>query len=86
MMSIDVCCFVVLFCFLCLVIGGVLIVLMSLNVQVEDGKIVLFFLLDILLGLLFNDVQSVKLFVDQKIFVDVIFNSDLLMIFVDYWM
>lgn len=41
---------------------------------------------DILLGPLFNDVQSVKLFPDQKTFADAVPNSDPLMILADYRM
>jgi neutral trehalase len=41
---------------------------------------------DILLGPLFNDVQSAKLFSDQKTFADAIPNSDPLMILADYRM
>ncbi|STV24151.1 Trehalase [Klebsiella pneumoniae] len=41
---------------------------------------------DILLGPLFNDVQSAKLFADQKTFADAIPNSDPLMILADYRM
>ncbi|VEB84559.1 trehalase [Citrobacter koseri] len=41
---------------------------------------------DILLGPLFNDVQSAKLFPDQKTFADAVPNSDPLMILADYRM
>lgn len=41
---------------------------------------------DILLGPLFNDVQSAKLFSDQKTFADAIPSSDPLMILADYRM
>ncbi|MBY1055405.1 alpha,alpha-trehalase [Citrobacter europaeus] len=41
---------------------------------------------DILLGPLFNDVQTAKLFPDQKTFADAVPNSDPLMILADYWM
>ncbi len=49
----------------CAAIGGALIALMSLNAQAEDGK-PRRPSPDILLGPLFNDVQSAKLFADQK--------------------
>jgi alpha,alpha-trehalase len=52
-------------CTLRLAIGGALLALMSLNVQAEDGKTAPPSP-DILLGPLFNDVQSAKLFADQK--------------------
>lgn len=41
---------------------------------------------DILLGPLFNDVQTAKLFPDQKTFADAVPNSDPLMILADYRM
>jgi len=41
---------------------------------------------DVLLGQLFNDVQSAKLFADQKTFADAVPNSDPLMILADYRM
>ena len=41
---------------------------------------------DILLGPLFNDVQSAKLFPDQKTFADAVPKSDPLMILADYRM
>ena len=41
---------------------------------------------DELLGPLFNDVQSAKLFPDQKTFADAVPNSDPLMILADYRM
>ncbi|WP_242627796.1 hypothetical protein, partial [Klebsiella pneumoniae] len=44
---------------------GFLIALMSLNAQAEDGKTAPPPSPDILLGPLFNDVQSAKLFADQ---------------------
>jgi alpha,alpha-trehalase len=50
-------------CTLRLAIGGALLALMSLNVQAEDPPPRS---PDILLGPLFNDVQSAKLFADQK--------------------
>ncbi len=68
-----------------LAIGGALIALMSLNAQAEDGKTAPPSP-DILLGPLFNDVQSAKLFADQKTFADAIPNSDPLMILADYRM
>ncbi len=72
-------------CSLRLAIGGALIALMSLNAQAEDGK-PRRPSPDILLGPLFNDVQSAKLFADQKTFADAIPNSDPLMILADYRM
>ena len=73
-------------CSLRLAIGGALIALMSLNAQAEDGKTAPPPSPDILLGPLFNDVQSAKLFADQKTFADAIPNSDPLMILADYRM
>ncbi|OWG04276.1 hypothetical protein B4U22_18020, partial [Klebsiella pneumoniae] len=73
-------------CSLRLAIGGALIALMSLNAQAEDGKTAPPPSPDILLGPLFNDVQSAKLFSDQKTFADAIPNSDPLMILADYRM
>ncbi len=53
-------------CTLRLAIGGALLALMSLNVQAEDGKTAPPPSPDILLGPLFNDVQSAKLFCRSK--------------------
>lgn len=88
MIFLEICCFVLLQKVIKLVLVGMLLMFVLFLVIVVD----LFFdieilqLLDILFGLFFNDVQNVKFFFDQKIFVDVIFNSDLFMIFVDYCM
>ncbi|MCS5946952.1 hypothetical protein LNP25_28220 [Klebsiella variicola subsp. variicola] len=67
-------------------IGGALLALMSLNVQAGRRQNRAAPSPDILLGPLFNDVQSAKLFADQKTFADAIPNSDPLMILADYRM
>jgi Neutral trehalase len=57
--------------------------LMAFTVQAQDARPPS---PDVLLGQLFNDVQSAKLFADQKTFADAVPNSDPLMILADYRM
>lgn len=68
-----------------LVPGIVLVALATLTAQAEQTRPTPQSP-DILLGPLFNDVQSAKLFSDQKTFADAIPNGDPLMILADYRM
>ena len=65
-----------------LALGGALLSLSIAPAQAEDAPQSP----DVLLGPLFNDVQSAKLFPDQKTFADAVPNSDPLMILADYRM
>jgi Neutral trehalase len=65
-----------------LALGGVLLSLSIAPAQAEEAPQSP----DVLLGPLFNDVQSAKLFPDQKTFADAVPNSDPLMILADYRM
>ncbi|MBJ8412730.1 alpha,alpha-trehalase [Citrobacter cronae] len=58
----------------------------SFTVNAEDAPAAIPQPPDILLGPLFNDVQTAKLFPDQKTFADAVPNSDPLMILADYRM
>lgn len=69
-----------------LVTGDALFVLMSLNVQTEDGKAASLPSPNILLGPLLNDIQNARFFADQKTFADAVPSSDPLMILTDYRM
>ena len=60
--------------------------LSSFTVNAEDAPAATPAPPDILLGPLFNDVQTAKLFPDQKTFADAVPNSDPLMILADYRM
>ena len=68
-----------------LALGGAFIALATLTAEAEETRPIPQSP-DILLGPLFNDVQSAKLFSDQKTFADAIPNSDPLMILADYRM
>lgn len=68
-----------------LALGGALFTLATLSVQAEEPRPTPQSP-DVLLGPLFNDVQSAKLFSDQKTFADAIPNGDPLMILADYRM
>ena len=68
-----------------LALGGAFVALATLTAQAEETRPIPQSP-DILLGPLFNDVQSAKLFSDQKTFADAIPNGDPLMILADYRM
>lgn len=68
-----------------LALGGAFVALATLTAQAEETRPTPQSP-DILLGPLFNDVQSAKLFSDQKTFADAIPNGDPLMILADYRM
>jgi len=68
-----------------LALGGAFIALATLTAEAEETRPIPQSP-DILLGPLFNDVQSAKLFSDQKTFADAIPSSDPLMILADYRM
>lgn len=65
-----------------LALGGAFVALATLTAQAEETRPIPQSP-DILLGPLFNDVQSAKLFSDQKTFADAIPNGDPLMILAD---
>ena len=69
-----------------LALGGALFALSALAAQADETKPAPPQSPDILLGPLFNDVQSAKLFPDQKTFADAVPNGDPLMILADYRM
>lgn len=71
--------------FLPLALGGALLGVMTLG-YADDSPAAQTTSPDILLGPLFNDVQSAKLFPDQKTFADAVPKSDPLMILADYRM
>ncbi|HCK7282990.1 TPA: alpha,alpha-trehalase [Enterobacter roggenkampii] len=71
--------------FLPLALGGALLGLTTLG-YADDNPATQTTSPDILLGPLFNDVQSAKLFPDQKTFADAVPKSDPLMILADYRM
>ncbi|MHA2898776.1 alpha,alpha-trehalase [Enterobacter sp. H2G27] len=71
--------------FLPLVLGGALLGVTTLG-YADDSPAAQTTSPDILLGPLFNDVQSAKLFPDQKTFADAVPKSDPLMILADYRM
>lgn len=68
-----------------LALGGALLGLTTLG-YADDNPATQTTSPDILLGPLFNDVQSAKLFPDQKTFADAVPKSDPLMILADYRM
>lgn len=69
-----------------LALGGALLSLSLTSAQADDALAATPQPPDILLGPLFNDVQSAKLFPDQKTFADAVPKSDPLMILADYRM
>nr|HAT2258018.1 alpha,alpha-trehalase [Citrobacter freundii] len=69
-----------------LTLASTFFALSSFTVNAEDAPAATPAPPDILLGPLFNDVQTAKLFPDQKTFVDAVPNSDPLMILADYRM
>ncbi len=69
-----------------LALGGALLSLSLASAQAEEGPSAAPASPDILLGPLFNDVQSAKLFPDQKTFADAVPKGDPLMILADYRM
>lgn len=69
-----------------LTLASTFFALSSFTVNAEDAPAATPAPPDILLGPLFNDVQTAKLFPDQKTFADAVPNSDPLMILADYWM
>lgn len=69
-----------------LTLASTFFALSSFTVNAEDAPAATPAPPDILLGPLFNDVQTAKLFPDQKTFADAVPNSDPLMIFADYRM
>ena len=69
-----------------LTVAGTLLTFASLSAHAEEQPVSPPQPPDILLGPLFNDVQSAKLFPDQKTFADAVPNSDPLMILADYRM
>lgn len=69
-----------------LTVAGTLLTFASLSAHAEEQPASPPQPPDILLGPLFNDVQSAKLFPDQKTFADAVPNSDPLMILADYRM
>ena len=71
--------------FLPLALGGALLGVTTLG-YADDNPATQTTSPDILLGPLFNDVQSAKLFPDQKTFADAVPKSDPLMILADYRM
>lgn len=69
-----------------LTLASTFFALSSFTVNAEDAPAATPAPPDILLGPLFNDVQTAKLFPDQKTFADAVPNSDPLMILADYRM
>lgn len=69
-----------------LALGGMLLSLTLASAQADDAPAAPPQSPDVLLGPLFNDVQSAKLFPDQKTFADAIPKGDPLMILADYRM
>ena len=69
-----------------LTLASTFFALSSFAVNAEDAQAATPQPPDILLGPLFNDVQTAKLFPDQKTFADAVPNSDPLMILADYRM
>ena len=69
-----------------LALGGAILSLATFAAQADDNTSPVPQSPDELLGPLFNDVQSAKLFPDQKTFADAVPNSDPLMILADYRM
>lgn len=69
-----------------LTLASTFFALSSFTVNAEDSPAATPAPPDILLGPLFNDVQTAKLFPDQKTFADAVPNSDPLMILADYRM
>lgn len=69
-----------------LALGGALLSLSVASAQADDVQTATPQSPDILFGPLFNDVQSAKLFPDQKTFADAVPNGDPLMILADYRM
>ncbi|MCX9065034.1 alpha,alpha-trehalase [Citrobacter portucalensis] len=69
-----------------LTLASTFFALSSFTVNAEDAPTATPAPPDILLGPLFNDVQTAKLFPDQKTFADAVPNSDPLMILADYRM
>lgn len=69
-----------------LTLASTFFALSSFTVNAEDASAATPAPPDILLGPLFNDVQTAKLFPDQKTFADAVPNSDPLMILADYRM
>ncbi|MGL4726072.1 MAG: alpha,alpha-trehalase [Scandinavium sp.] len=69
-----------------LALGGMLLSLTLASAQADDAPSAPPQSPDVLLGPLFNDVQSAKLFPDQKTFADAIPKGDPLMILADYRM
>lgn len=69
-----------------LTLASTFFALSSFAANAEDGPAATPQPPDILLGPLFNDVQTAKLFPDQKTFADAVPNSDPLMILADYRM
>ncbi|GJK70758.1 alpha,alpha-trehalase [Citrobacter freundii] len=69
-----------------LTLASTFFALSSFAVNAEDAPAATTQPPDILLGPLFNDVQTAKLFPDQKTFADAVPNSDPLMILADYRM
>ncbi|WP_336240246.1 alpha,alpha-trehalase [Citrobacter werkmanii] len=69
-----------------LTLASTLFAFTSFTVNAEDAPATTPQPPDILLGPLFNDVQTAKLFPDQKTFADAVPNSDPLMILADYRM
>lgn len=69
-----------------LTLASTFFALSSFTVNAEDALAATPAPPDILLGPLFNDVQTAKLFPDQKTFADAVPNSDPLMILADYRM
>ncbi|TKU17255.1 alpha,alpha-trehalase [Citrobacter sp. wls827] len=69
-----------------LTLASTFFALASFTANAEDSPVATPSPPDILLGPLFNDVQTAKLFPDQKTFADAVPNSDPLMILADYRM
>lgn len=69
-----------------LTLASTFFALASFTAHAEDSPVATPSPPDILLGPLFNDVQTAKLFPDQKTFADAVPNSDPLMILADYRM
>ncbi|KNC91017.1 alpha,alpha-trehalase [Trabulsiella odontotermitis] len=67
-------------------LGGALLSMTTFSALAEDAPAAPIQPPDILLGPLFNDIQSAKLFPDQKTFADAVPKSDPLMILADYRM